>query len=314
MASLPPISADMYAENMATSLVSSKQESLGATSSSEVMRPSLDEELAEVSDEFEDLVDEQAQINSCLFCTKGSDNLESNLEHMSSEHGLYLPEIEHISSLETVVRYLRTVITEYKECLYCGMIKRSAEGVRRHMLDKGHCMINLEREPELLEFWEFSDSEEDDTDDEGAKKSRARKIDTVSSMDLSQGKYTLPSGMVVASKSKVREARLLARRAALVGKETSGEMITKGPGDNSDKPPSTSPAEPFIRGTQGRAIAVRDAAGLVGISDQQMRSLITVQKKMQRQQAIVRASAAWADEKGGTHQKHYKIKMNLRAG
>jgi hypothetical protein len=29
------------------------------------------------------------------------------------------------------------------------------------------------------------------------------------------------------------------------------------------------------------------------------------------QQALVRASAAWAEEKGGTHQKHYKVKMNL---
>ncbi|KAF2102335.1 hypothetical protein NA57DRAFT_54252 [Rhizodiscina lignyota] len=265
MASLPPISADTYAENVATSLITGKQESLDAASSSAVVRPSPEEERAKESDKFEDLIGEQAQINCCLFCTKDSDSLETNLEHMSSEHGLYIPEMEQLLSLEIVVRYLRTVITEYNKCLYCGMIKQPAEGIRRHMLDKGHCMINLEREPELLEFWEFSDSDGHDTDDEEVLKSRARKTDTAAPRDLSQGEYTLPSGKVVGSKSKGREARLVARRTALAAK-------------------------------------------------QQMRSLITVQRKMQRQQAIVRASAAWADEKGGTHQKHYKQKMNLRDG
>lgn len=317
MASLPPISADTYAENVATSLVSSKQESLDAASSSAVVKPSPEEERAEESDEFEDLIGEQAQINCCLFCTKDSDSLETNLEHMSSEHGLYIPEIEHLSSLETIVGYLRTIIAEYNECLYCGIIKQSAERIRRHMLNKGHCMINLEREPELLEFWEFSDSDGHDTDDEESPKSRARKTDTAASRDLSQGEYILPSGKVVRSKSKAREARLFSRRTALAAKETSSRMITEGPIDNTDKTSSADLAESFIRtqgGNQDRTVAVRDALGLVGVSKQQMRSLITIQRKMQRQQAIVRASAAWAGEKGGNHQKHYKVKMNLRAG
>lgn len=317
IASLPPISADSYAENVATSLVSNKQESLDAASSSAVVKPSPEEERAEESDEFEEPIGEQAQINCCLFCTKDSDSLETNLEHMSSEHGLYIPEIEHLSSLETIVGYLRTVITEYNECLYCGMIKQTAEGIRRHMLDKGHCMINLEREPELLEFWDFSDSDGHDTDDEEAPKSRTRKTDTAASKGLSQGEYTLPSGKVVGSKSKAREARLFARRTASAAKETSSRTITEGSIDNTDKTSLSYPAESLIRtqgGTQDRAVAVRDAMGLVGVSEQQMRSLITVQRKMQRQQAIVRASASWAGDKGGIHQRHYKVKMNLRDG
>jgi pre-60S factor REI1 len=317
IASLPPISADTYAENVATSLVSSKQESLDAAFSSAVVRPSPEEERAEESDEFEDLICEQARINCCLFCTKDSDSLETNLEHMASEHGLYIPEIEHLSSLETMVGYLRTVITEYNECLYCGMIKQSAESIRRHMLDDGHCMINLEREPELLEFWEFSDSDGHDTNDEEASKPRAQRTDTAASRDLPQGEYTLPSGKIVGSKSKAREARLYAHRTTVAAKETSSRMITEAPTANTDKTSSADPDESLIStqgGTRDRILAVRDAVGLVGVSEQQIRSLITVQRKMQRQQAIVRASAAWAGEKGGTHQKHYKVKMNLRAG
>ncbi|KAF7513471.1 hypothetical protein GJ744_008765 [Endocarpon pusillum] len=64
------------------------------------------------------------------------------------------------------------------------MIKQSAEGTRRHMLDKGHCMINLEREPELLEFWDFSDSDGHDTDEEEAPKSWAGKTETTASKDF----------------------------------------------------------------------------------------------------------------------------------
>jgi pre-60S factor REI1 len=318
IASLPPTSADSYAKSVATSLVSSKQESLDASSSSAAVRPSPEEERAEEIGELEDLIGEQAQSNCCLFCYKDSDGPEINLKHMSSEHGLYIPEIEHLSSLETIVGYLRTVVTEYHECLYCGMIKHSAEGIRRHMLDKGHCMINLDREPELLEFWEFSDSDGHDTDDEEAPKPRTRKNDTPASSDLSQGEYILPSGKVIGSRSKAREARLFARRTASADEEISSRMITEGSLiDNTDKTSSADPVESLIRtqgGTHGRAVAARDAVGLVNVSEQQMRSLITVQRKMQRQQAIVRASAAWAGEKGGNHQKHYKVKMNLRAG
>ncbi|KAF2835098.1 hypothetical protein M501DRAFT_1061077 [Patellaria atrata CBS 101060] len=316
IASLPPISASNYAESVATSLVSSKQEPSDAPFSSAIVIPATEKKPADESDDFQDLIDEQAQINRCLFCPRNSDSMETNLEHMSSEHGLYIPEMEHLSSLETIIRYLRTVIIEYNECLYCGMTRHSPESIRRHMLDKGHCMINLEREPELLEFWEFSDS-----DDEATPKSRALKADTAGSYRaLSEGEYTLPSGKVVESKSKAREARLSARRIASTAKETSNRTIIEGrPIDNTDITSSTDPAEAesLIRaqgGTQDIAVAVRDAMGLVGVSKQQMRSLTTVQRKMQRQQAILRASTAWADEKGGTHQKHYKQKMNLRDG
>lgn len=178
-------------------------------------------------------------------------------------------------------------------------------------------MTNLEREPELLEFWEFSDSEGNDTEDEKAPLSRARKTDAAASKDFSEGEYTLPSGKVVGSKSKGREARLSARRNALAAKETSCRTIAEGAVNNTDNTSLANPAETIPETqseTQDRTVAVRNAVGLVGVSDQQMRSLIILQRKMQRQQAIVRASAAWADKKGGTHQKHYKQKMWLRDG
>jgi pre-60S factor REI1 len=236
---------------------------------------------------------------------------------MSSEHGLYIPDIEHISSVETIIGYLRTVITEYNECLYCGIVKQSAQGVRRHMLDKGHCMINLEREPELLEFWEFSDSDGHDSDDEEVSKLQSPKADPASIDDFSKGEYTLPSGKVVGSKSKAREARRFARRIALATKDTSSLTLSKSPADPPKRSSLTDPTGSPQRhqgANQDRTVALRDAMGLIGVSDQQLHSLVTVQRKMQRQQAVVHASAAWADELGGRSQKHGKVKMNLRAG
>ena len=314
---MPPISADTYTENVATCLVSSKPKSLDVASSSAIVRSSPTEERAAESHEVQYPVGGKDQTNCCLFCVKHSNSLETNVQHMSSEHSLYIPEIEHLSDLETLVRYLHTVITEYNECLYCGMMKHSAEGVRRHMLDKGHCMINLEREPQLLEFWDFSDGNEDDTDNQEISNLLAPGIETASSRDLSQDEHTLPSGKVVGSKSKAREARLLNRRTALALKENSNRVATQDSTDNIEITSAAGPVKARMttpRDTQDRTVAVRDALGLAGVSGQQMRSLITVRRKMQRQQAIVRASAAWADEKGGTHQKHYKTKMNLRDG
>jgi pre-60S factor REI1 len=314
---LPSISADIYAENVVTSLVSSKKEALDDVPFSKVAKPVPELELLEENNKFEDLISERSRSNCCLFCTKISDNLQMNLKHMSLEHSLYIPDIEHISSLETIVGYLRTVITEYNECLYCGMIKQSAEGIQRHMVDKGHCMINFEREPELLEFWEFSDSGGDETGDEDIPKPRVKQANTAVFKDLSQGEYILPSGKVVGTKNKAREARRLARRTALATKESSDRMITDGKSENTEENSSADPGDSLVQiqgGIEHQALAVRDSMGLVGVSDQQIRSLTTLQRKMQRQQAIVRASASWAGELGGTHQKHFKTKMNLRDG
>lgn len=183
------------------------------------------------------------------------------------------------------------------------------------MRDKGHCMINLEREPELLEFWEFSDHS---SDEEGIPTPQAEEIDATVRGDLSQGEYTLPSGKVVGSKNKAREARILSRRHASTAKENPSRLITKISVDNTDANSPSATTQSLVetqeKSEQNRAVTTRDAVGLIGVSDQRIRSLVTLQRKTQRQQAVVQASAAWAGDKGGIHQRHYKVKMNLRDG
>lgn len=315
---MPPISAITYKENVATTLVSVKQEQHGTELLSRIARPSGEGDGTDV-DAREGVkgVNDVNDINRCLFCIRFSNDLKSNVEHMSSEHGLHIPEIEDLTSLETFIEYLRTVIDEYSECLYCGTIKQSSEGVRRHMLDKGHCMINLEREPELLEFWDFSDSDRQDSDGEQAPDSQNRQTSMVGLKDALQDEHILPSGRIIESKTKARESRLFARRAASVIKNNSNQSIAENAADISEETSPTTTISTAIRSEkkpQDHTVAIRDAVGLIGISDQQIRSLINVRRKMQRQEAVVLASRSWADELGGTHQKHYKQKMNLRDG
>lgn len=318
MASLPPISADEYAESIATSLVLGKGETSSPSTDPAAKKPSPSM-VGDADDvEVEQSTDEENQIERCMFCLEVLDSQGSNLEHMFLKHSFHVPEIEHLSSLETFIRYLRKIITEYHECLYCGVTKDSSAGIRRHMLDKDHCMINLKREPELLEFWELSDSEEHISSDEYGPGSREVEAEPTLTHDVSQGELTLPSGKIAISKSKAREARLLARRAASQANEATDRTCDKSiNGINS--PESASMRSDLMKADakekpRDLTVTKRDAAGLIGVSNQQVRSLVTVHRKMQRQEAVVRASAAWADELGGRSQKHGKVKMDLRSG
>lgn len=316
---MPAVSANTYVESVATNLVPGKQETKNASCTPQIPYTPSGDEHEEVSNQSGSTYHDQAHLDHCLFCSQLSIDLEANVDHMSLEHRLYIPDLEHLSSLETMIRYLHTVVTDYNECIYCGITKQSSASIRRHMLDKGHCMINLEREPELLEFWELSDCEtsSDESDSEEQSMQQAAKIDGTMGRNTSQGEYTLPSGKTIGSKRKARDAHIDARRAARNAKETSSALRSIPDTGNTDKTARTELARSLARvreENQGHSVALRDAAGLIGACNQQIRGLVTIQRKAQRQQAIVQASAAWADELGGRSQKHYKTKMNLRAG
>ena len=161
-------------------------------------------------------------------------------------------------------------------------------------------MINLEREPELLEFWNLSD---DDT---------SRETERETGPCTEENEYILPSGKVIGSKNKARELRSSAREHAkqhypspIIHTSTEQNSLIR-----------SQPQEDLTTANvvQDRSLTNRDARGLVGVSDQQVRALVTLERKMQRQQAVQVASNPWADELGGRSQKHSKQKMNLRAG
>ncbi|KAF2672786.1 hypothetical protein BT63DRAFT_136494 [Microthyrium microscopicum] len=308
MASLPPMSAERYAEQMPSSTAEPKKPSAPAEPSMEDLADDV-----EGLDIDEPTPTEEADINQCLFCKETLPTLDINLQHMSSEHGLYIPELDHLASVETFVEYIWGVINQYHECIYCGLAKRSANGVKQHMLEKGHCMINLEREPELLEFWDFSDAEADsDEDSESISKARPEymsgDVNSASYRKMPDDTLLLASGKIVGSQhegpkgtTKKRPAKDVARKAI------TRELDADAPKDE-EHPNESTAAQP----SRDRRVAVRGAMGLIGVSDQQKRSLMLTEKKMQKKELITRAAASWATERVANKQKFYRASGPMR--
>lgn len=118
----------------------------------------------------------------CLFCLSTSENVDTNLDHMSKSHGMTIPSPHQLSvDPTTLLSYLHLVISIYNECLTCGTQRRNTQAIRQHMLGKKHCAFDIsDVESEYREFWNFGEDVGVQVDGEN---------------------ITLPSGRVVMSRS-----------------------------------------------------------------------------------------------------------------
>ncbi|KAG0000626.1 hypothetical protein BGZ80_001338 [Entomortierella chlamydospora] len=117
-------------------------------------------------EELEELMDKKIEsavrleLTDCLFCTEKAETFESNVDHMTKTHGLFIPDIEYLVDIEGLIKYLGEKISIGNVCLYCngkGRQIRSLEAVRRHMVDKGHCKIPYDTESDMMEISDFYD-------------------------------------------------------------------------------------------------------------------------------------------------------------
>jgi pre-60S factor REI1 len=90
----------------------------------------------------------------CLFCTMNSSAVELSVKHMQKDHGLFIPNKEYLIDLETFLKYLFTIITEFYECFYCGNTKDSTVAIRQHMISKGHCSLRPAADSEYEDFYD----------------------------------------------------------------------------------------------------------------------------------------------------------------
>jgi pre-60S factor REI1 len=237
--------------------------------------------------------EEEIYLSYCLFCNEDLSTLEANLDHMSSQHGLFIPEPEHVSDMETFVGYLNRVILRHHECLYCGIVKSSTEGIQQHMRDRGHCMINLDHEPELLEFWEFPDSDVDGEQEIPNAHSAKQRI--LHRRVLFERELQLPSGIVVGS----RLNRSTGRYAGTGERPRKDKMKAIADGDAAEK-------TEFLPAA-GRQVAVRGEMGLLGVPESHKRALVALEKKMEKRAAVAKAAHMWAREKVANRQHYYKV-------
>ncbi len=202
IASLPPISPNAFSTQIEKNVhinrvsLASRSRSVGSGSD----KSSSDNEASESASPFQ-----------CLFCSQtfssSTTGLTSNVSHMLTAHGLFIPNPNKVSDLPSFIGYLATEVRTWHECLYCGATKPSTASIQSHMRDKAHCRLNVDREPELLDFWESPQWGVDDDNGDGT-------VTTV----LEQDGSTLLS----ATDLRVADGRVIeSRDAALAAKKPS---------------------------------------------------------------------------------------------
>ncbi|PNS21736.1 Cytoplasmic 60S subunit bioproteinsis factor [Sphaceloma murrayae] len=126
---------------------------------------------ANMEDADEDLV--EVRLNQCLFCNTLCEDVETNVKHMSKQHGMFIPERDYLVDLEGLLSHLHEIIYDLHECLFCRQRKTTAIGAQTHMRDRGHCMIAYSTEEDMIDIGDFYDfrstySDEEVSDDDEA--------------------------------------------------------------------------------------------------------------------------------------------------
>ncbi|KIW05766.1 uncharacterized protein PV09_03622 [Verruconis gallopava] len=309
IASLPPISFDEFDQNNEKNTDSSKG-SIRKSSSRKASARIAPESSASSNEEKEiserDGSDEMSSPSEdeqstspfqCLFCNLSFSGDEvgfgENLEHMCLSHGLTIPDPDCVVDIQSLVEYLAIEVRVWHECLYCGAMKSSTQSIQSHMRDKGHCLLNLDREPELLDFWEYGD----DSDGSGLG------VEQEGTTQLSATEIRFASGKVIGSRHAATTRRA-PKKGALVT-----SALSQAPEDAASssldvgprlKPPQLTPESQH---SPGRQLVRRDAMGIIGISDQQKHALVLAEKKAQRSEAVARRAREWAYAKAANSQK-----------
>ena len=102
----------------------------------------------------------------CLFCNYVSPTIDLNLNHMSKQHGFFIPEREYLVDLTGFLNYLSETIAVLHQCLYCHKTVHTSNGVQTHMRDRGHCMLAYSTEEEQLDVGDFYDFRSTYSDEE----------------------------------------------------------------------------------------------------------------------------------------------------
>ena len=221
--------------------------------------------------------------NECLFCPLSfasyTKDLKDKVEHMSSAHGLFIPNPNLLSDLGSFLGYLSTLIRVWHECLYCGTTRTSTLAIQSHMKDTGHCMLNLEREPELMGFWERRSN----------MHVNPFKVLTKPDLVLEKGLNLTTGKTTVSRKIHLRSIR------ATKGREES-EVLQTG-SDNFG-------TSGLLQSQNSHQLTPRNERGIQNIKPQQRRDLLFAQKRSQKTEAIAARAKEWSYARRSNDQKH----------
>jgi pre-60S factor REI1 len=167
------------------------------------------------------------------------------------------------------------------------------------MRDKGHCRLNFDREPELLEFWETPPF---------VAKDSPPVLDQERPIKVSETEIRFTSGKIVGSKNAVREVKKGARKRRLAA----STMQCLLPASDQDLVAPLTAAETQLLSI--RSMARREKMSIVGISQQQRQAIVLAEKKAQRSEAVARRVREWVYAKGANSQKFDQLDNQRKWG
>ncbi|KAF2685282.1 hypothetical protein K458DRAFT_22307 [Lentithecium fluviatile CBS 122367] len=236
----------------------------------------------------------------CLFCLQDASSEEEHLQHMASSHGFLLPSPRQIRSLQELLEHIRTTVSMYHKCLYCGKCKASLKSIQTHMKDSGHCKIDPHFDQGLLQFWDMEEEE--------------NALRHLKDPKLVLGTMGSPRS-TLSSRRQCRTSPPRNRQCSLHGLPPS-----KDPRFQPQKTSpyiSTTPVVPNLTGirpmTRETSVVVssrpkvRGEMGLKGISDQQRRTLMATDKKNLQTEARLSARQKWFVQKEANNQKTFRF-------
>lgn len=255
----------------------------------------------------------------CLFCPKVSPTFDLNRSHMHKNHGLFLPltidngALALAVEMETMVEYMHLIISGYHECLFCGTQRQSAHAVQQHMMERGHCRVDLNetlKGSEFRDFYESVDAEEveNESDDVSEGESSDPEKGTqagkspASPTKLDANTLRLSSGKILSHRSTPPPPK--ANRRPLTAPKPHGrhspDLIENLMSDNTSQPSATTnDPSPALTRHERRALAHHksalavatsrmsrhDRAALAHLSPAEQRSVVVTQFKQQDRQA-----------------------------
>ncbi|XP_005356713.1 zinc finger protein 622 [Microtus ochrogaster] len=178
----------------------------------ECENPGLDEEDAEDAEDAEageSPPPGAIPVTDCLFCSHHSSSLMKNVAHMTKIHSFFIPDIEYLSDLKGLIKYLGEKVGVGKICLWCnekGKSFYSTEAVQAHMNDKSHCKLFTDGDAalEFADFYDFRSSYPDY--EEGQDPGEIEELSSEKTLECDDEtmELILPSGARVGHRSLMR--------------------------------------------------------------------------------------------------------------
>lgn len=221
---------------------------------------------------------------------------------MRAAHAFAVPDAEMVIDLQSFVAYLATEIREWHECLYCGAVKPSTASTQSHMRDKRHCRLNIDREPELQEFWEARAC--------GAAGITPPPLQRGTPTNTAATEMRFPSGKVIESRHAAPTIQKSCRKRSPVASSTVA-VLPPAHGDE------VSESESPVAGQQqvpGRQLARREEMGIAGVSVQQRQALVLAEKKAQRSEAAAHRAREWIYAEAANSQKYDLLGNKMDVG